>query len=360
MKQLAGKTKYKAFVNARDEAAERLLMKTRAKVADELRRFMAVVQVELGRVYPLLQPELGDPRNQQQLQYLHQSIHRHAYTISLDVATHWRVLAYYTKMLIVAGEQQGVINALGGEPKKISSDELRQLALDFGASPNDIALLHFDRLVMDVMNAVKTALVLGESFSEMNKRVIDQFPKEQRVSAPRIMKVIQKVREADAHKRTFDFSDYVSEQDWRDFVNEYKSEFVPKWRDPRSKLPSPVSVGENEEYAVYAWQLERDITDDFVKQVNDGAHAGAKAQGITDFVWIAILDNRTDPCCEKRDGLLISEIREKLKGEWAEDNLHGAVPPLHPNCRCRIAPATDDIPEVPESNAAEFEEWLNS
>lgn len=29
------------------------------------------------------------------------------------------------------------------------------------------------------------------------------------------------------------------------------------------------------------------------------------------------------------------------------------------NCRCALAPATENIPDVPASNQAEFEKWLN-
>jgi hypothetical protein len=29
------------------------------------------------------------------------------------------------------------------------------------------------------------------------------------------------------------------------------------------------------------------------------------------------------------------------------------------NCRCTLAPAVDDIPEIPDNNLAEFEDWLN-
>ena len=30
------------------------------------------------------------------------------------------------------------------------------------------------------------------------------------------------------------------------------------------------------------------------------------------------------------------------------------------NCRCALAPATDDLPETPASNEKDFDAWLNS
>ena len=127
----------------------------------------------------------------------------------------------------------------------------------------------------------------------------------------------------------------------------------------RSNQPT----AEGEEY--YAWEYERDITNDFVYAVREGAIEAAKENGITDFVWIAVVDDKTDACCLWRDGLLTSEIEAKLKEHESEDedcNLGGSglVPPLHFNCRCSLAPATDAIPQKPEVDYASFDKWLET
>ena len=91
----------------------------------------------------------------------------------------------------------------------------------------------------------------------------------------------------------------------------------------------------------------------------------AQENGITDFVWIAVVDDKTDLCCLWRDGLLTSEIQAKLS-EHADDDAgcdlggDGLVPPLHFNCRCSIAPATDAVPKKPDVDYQSFDQWLET
>lgn len=71
----------------------------------------------------------------------------------------------------------------------------------------------------------------------------------------------------------------------------------------------------------------------------------AKEMGIKDFVWIAILDDRTDECCWERSGKLTSEIEEMLaSGKLDRDLCEAITPPAHPNCRCSLGPVSNIDP----------------
>lgn len=363
MKRLDTKPKYRKFVNARDKAAEAMLLKARAKVSDELRHFMNIVQSEVIRTYHGLNREFMDPITQHQIRMLDESLDRHARDIAIQMAQHWVNLRAHIYMLTHAGEQQASINVRGGRPKHVPHDQIHKAAYAptaFGPIV-DRAYLSLSRLRRAVIDAIEMSRIMGDEIKPAVERVMRVFPKPDRITSQRVMKRLTEAAQDGSEEDRFGFSAYMADDDWQEIVNEYKGEFVPKWRDPSTgRLETPVSVGTSEEYAVYPWQLEKEITEDFVSSVIAGTNEGASAQGITDFVWNSILDDRTDECCVKRDGLTVSEIRAKLKGDWSGDECRASVPPAHFNCRCRIAPATDDLPDMPESNAAEFEDWLDS
>lgn len=364
MKRIDSKGRYKNFVNKRDASLERFLLKTRAKVADELRRFIAVVQVEINRTYPLLNKNTIDPNTRMALRFLDEAIAKHAEVISQDIAHHWIVMRYMVYPLAQAGEQQALIQTKGGKPKVISLEDMRAVAygeLHFGGSIEGSVQLSMSRLRRDIMDAVEVSRLMQDELPACMERVLKIFPKEERLKRP---KALSRVREADIKRGqdVFSLGDFfLSEDEWQDIVDEYKADFIPRWRDPRyGQLASPVSLGDKNEVAVYPWELERNITEDFVDTVRKGEHDAAKKQGITDFVWIAVVDNRTDDCCLKRDGLTTTEIKTKLDGEWAEDKCRAFTPAAHPNCRCRLAPATDNLPDIPDAGEAEFNDWLDS
>jgi hypothetical protein len=78
------------------------------------------------------------------------------------------------------------------------------------------------------------------------------------------------------------------------------------------------------------------------------------------MMWIAIIDDKTDDCCLKRDGLTSTQIEEKLRGEWEKDECQAKVTPAHFNCRCRMAPVSDDLPDQAPADFGGFDEWLNA
>lgn len=370
MKLLTEKPRYVTFSNSKDRALEALLYMTRAKCADVLREFIAHVQTEIGRTYPFLNLEIMNPHTMAQLHALDKAIDRHAYTASLLAATHWIALKAHVFALSQAGQQQAIIQTKDGQPHKISRDDIQSAAYastEWGPA-SDRCYLSFSRLRRDVMDKVEMSRILKNDLVDCIQRVLSVFPVEQNIKRPKVLATVKEaglVPENDG----FGLSDFLDQSEWDDIVDSYKKEFIPKWRDPRKAvLPSPVSVGNNADYVVYPWQLEQEMTSDFVYSVRSGEHRGANKQGITDFVWIAVLGAHgktgEDACqyCRKRDGLTITEIEDKLNGEWSDDpewSRKSAVP-LHPYCFCRLAPAADNLPDMPDTGAAEFEEWLST
>lgn len=361
MKRLDHKMRYNAFINARNQALEGLLLKSRAKAGDDLRHFMLLVQTEINRTYPYLNKEFLDPTTMNNVRGLDNSIDRHAYTIALQMSQHWISMRAYSYALSHAGQQQAIIQTKDGKPLRVPHEDIQKAAYasTLWGPLSDRAYLALSRLRRGVMDAVEMSRIMGDSLPDCMSRVLRVFPAPQRIKQPR---VLRRIKEADQrYKDSFKFSDFLTDDEWEEIVDDYKNEFIPKWRDPRmGQLESPVSIGDEEGIVVYPYQLENEMTEDFVTAVRNGEHDGANKQGITDFVWIAILDDKTDKCCQKRDGLTTAEIKDKLSGEWQKDECRASTPPAHFNCRCRLAPATDDLPEVPDTGEADFQEWLNS
>ncbi len=149
--------------------------------------------------------------------------------------------------------------------------------------------------------------------------------------------VLKNLRESDSDdqdrqttKKEFDFyGDVTTDEDWNLAVDAYKDTELPA-----SRFDNNPSFDPDAGYARYNWELEQDMTDDFVSQVRDGQVEAATALGVKDFVWVSVIDNKTcDACCLPRNGKTISEIESMLSsGELSEDDCDATSPPAHPNC----------------------------
>jgi len=167
---------------------------------------------------------------------------------------------------------------------------------------------------------------------------------------PRTLKPLKEAfRDEDAEKKEFEFyHDLTNDEDWELAVSAYKDTELPA-----SRFDQEAMYDESAGYMRYNWEIEQDLTDDFVSQVRDGQVQAANDLGIEEFVWGAIIDNKTcEECCLPRNGKTTSEI-EKMGG----GDCDGTVPPLHPNCRCDIAPVAS-TDEVDGPDWKSFEEWL--
>lgn len=193
------------------------------------------------------------------------------------------------------------------------------------------------------------------------EEIMSAFPKKKEIP-PIILKKVREIKESDADHAPIDIShSQISDDEWEDILYDYKAAYDIDARGPEEVLGYRTSKGERR--AVYGWEIEQDVTHDFVKATREGQTDAARQNGIKDFVWITVIDNRTcdcTGCCLPRDGLTTSEIARLLKTKWRNATIQVTVPPAHFRCRCTLAPVTKDLPDVPNSLIGDFNDWLES
>ena len=356
---------YVRSVNKRDQILEKLLLKFRARQSDELRLFISEVLRIVSRFYPLLNKEFLDPHTVTHMKRIEWEIEQAAKPISNACLSEWLRMKRMTFAFSWAATQKALINAgMPVEPKMLPAGVLAHHVQkkSLVGTPGDRIHLAFERLKRKVIDAVQMARLMEESLDEALVRVGKAFPAARRQKKlPVLTRSLVEAAKPIPEANPVYGPQFIDADEWDAIVDEYRDAYLPKYRDPRYELEEPVSAGEDGEYTLYPWQVEQEMTEDFVASVRAGEVDGARAEGITDFVWIAVLSaGHTCEFCRKRDGMLTSEIEAKLAGEWADDEEDAVVPPAHPNCYCRVAPATDNIPDRPSGNAEDIEDWLSS
>ena len=221
--------------------------------------------------------------------------------------------------------------------------------------------LGLSRIRRDIMDALEHSRVLEENTEATLARFKAALPRVKRFKKP--PRVVRALKEAantgeKAAKEAATELSFTNDKEWEETL----ADLIPK---EQIKLRGPSTLfGDFDEDGAYTewygWEVEQSLTHDFVQSVRDGQVDAAREQGITEFVWIAVVDNKTDECCLWRDGLTISEIEAKLQGDHADDECEATVPPAHFNCRCDIAPSTDSLPEKPDTDQLEYEQWLTT
>jgi hypothetical protein len=379
MKPLTDSPHYRDFIASRDRAMETILQKyLRAmgqtvsfliKRTEEVVSHMAshpANHAEFKRRRQELEKRL-DPffhMASEQSLYLLQSLRRTVYTLSY------------------AGQAEAISRVL---QKKFyytfnrkDFEDIRHDDTKLGANPRLQVELAYSRLFRDVLDAFQLSQVQDSPRDETIERVIRAFPRERADSKP--SRKMAPMKEAAAFLPLGKFRKYgdfstdmppsgasdepdltdlssgtIEPEEWTGILDDYFSEYFPG----DSYLRSPYGrIFDTEDGARYEWQLERDVTEDFVSQVRDGENEAANDQGITDFQWIAVVDDKTDDCCLWRDGLTTEEIEKALKSQHSDDECDAVAVPAHPLCRCRMAPMTKDMPEESQADFSSFDDWL--
>jgi hypothetical protein len=376
MKKASDSKAYRAFINDRNRALERIHLRAQTELNDLLRKaFSRVVEIVAYRFGRLAPESMMTQGSRAQLHAIDLSIDSVFTLISAEMLPVYRRLKTAAYTLSLVGEVQG-IGLAGNEELQVSvprgtaqaqAEETEDDSLD--------ARLQFmlSNIRRDVMEAVERSRVLGETTQEALERVRRALPSYRIIKQPK--KPLQRVKEADPLMQAFKtevgkgedkfklVSGFIDDEAWENVLDWYLKDYQPRIRvegalvDPRS--PTLDRELENEQF--YSWEGEQLATHEFVSSVRSGQNEAASQAGVVDMVWIAVLDSHTcEDCCEWRDGLSTAEIERKLKGERSDDECRVIVPPAHFNCRCDVAPLLKDMPEVEESNAPEFNEWLNS
>ena len=371
---------YRKWVKARDRALEKLHTNTQLRSSDVMRKLLTgVLQVCQSHYFQL---HNGDISAADQLDHglkmiFHEAIQQF-YLLIIQLRRNSYVLAKASEAEIIARLIKKPVKAI------VTRQDIHRVVSAEAFAGGDLLRrlkLYADRLRRRVVSQAQSAAIGDDEPKKFLTSVLAAFPRPRRVKRPtRILK--PSLMEADDPRDPFarlgginpperfggendeDLSaaiDLIDDAAWQEMVEEYKQDVVPSWRGPESIVDIPTTDGDT----WYGWELERDLTNEFVQSVRDGTIEAAKENGITDFVWIAVVDDVTDACCLWRDGLLVSEIEEQLADHESADaecdvEDDGLTPPLHFNCRCTLAPATDEIPEKPNDGMVEFDDWLNS
>lgn len=219
--------------------------------------------------------------------------------------------------------------------------------------------LAMSRLAFKINDAIQLSRALESSLQDCLDRVAKVLPKVLSYkNTPNTLKT-PKLKEADGETKTNRFAaGFITDEEWDDVVDDYLNKFIPPYRSPDTVFDVPEFDGDTEDTEYYGWEIEKQLTHDFVSDVRDGANDAAKEAGISDFIFVAVIDDKTDECCLWRHGLTLTEIEAQLD-DHDEDECDGLEPPLHFNCRCDLSPMIEDMPEQSPSNAGDFEDWLN-
>jgi len=277
---------------------------------------------------------------------------------------------------------QAFLLAAVGEAEAMGRAQAKPMKADFKAeypSQNSRgeplwgrARASLQKIHRNLMDSFEAAVWIEDDLEGLKRRLAMALPK--RYPALRPPKVLKSIKEAgyegDPSRlglQPFEFGDkgavhmtqgFFSDDEWADLVDSITSEYIVAYRGPEEVLGLKTIEGKP---VRYAWEYEQDQAHELVRQVTQGTNEAARRNGITSFVWIAVIDEKTDECCEWRDGLLVEEIADALQNEHSDDECQAFAPPAHFNCRCRLAPVIDEEGiEPPPSNLPEFDEWLTT
>lgn len=375
--------RYRNWVAERDKALERLLIRSQSASSDFMRSVLYDVVKTISHRYRQIPPHgFFGAHAGGAMKGIEEEIDRHFTQAAQILAGIFKRMRRTTYTLAYTGEVEGIGRTLGKRMhvhlSRSRSDELQRAPSPSGGPVQgriESALL---RLRNDILSALASARVRELDVDDALLLVQREFPRTLRYKRPpRILKKpLQESEDEDddeakralavvvgPQKPWQDSSVAVGEVDpeaWDDVVNDYTNKYIPQFRGPEYEFDSlalPIKDGEEE---WFGWQIEKEMTQDFVEQVRSGQVQAANDQGINDFVWISIIDDKTDECCNWRNGLTSIEIEAQLDGPRKDDDCDAIVPPAHFNCRCTLAPMLEDMPEESPPDFGAFETWLNA
>lgn len=379
-KSFLDSTNYRSFINQRDQALERIALKYRigqAFVVDHLK------DLSLALIHRWYVSPQRSTRNKAKLESELNTVFLLATAASVELTRRLKRRSY---LLAHVGEAEAMRKATGKnhrvDASRATLDTVAAGDTFAGGSLYDRTELSFNKLKRDLITKIEQCLLVSKPWGEAEAWILRAFPKGKTVKLER--KNLRKLKEADIpewlkqaragyradlapdvggeYKTPGDTSivtGIIDSQEWEAMVQDYVSDNLPVTTFTRTLQDYTISeTGEK----VYDWEVERDTTTDFVKEVRSGQNKTANENGIVDMLWIAVSHKTECESCQWRDGLTSQEIEDNLKGEHSDDDIDAIVPPAHPNCYCKVAPVTQDLLDLtPETtNTPEFEAWLNS
>lgn len=366
--------RYRKFINQRDQALEKIYRDSQVEISDLLRLYLKRI-LDLAHIKYSLIPNHNffSSFSKNEVKHIQHSIEQMFHELAqliYPIYIRTRIISY---TLAHVGEVEAIGRSLGKpQEAKITNDVIHSVVSEespFGGNVYSRIHLYLNRLARDMVDQIELSRVLEEPVDQMLKRLMKVFPKPIFYKQPpRILKPIKEAKKIGpdgSEVDEYDLGDLgfasgiISDDVWNQVVEQYKKDYVPKYRGEEYSFDIQ-KPDEPDLTEYFDWEIEKEMNEDFVSQVRSGQIDAANENGIKDFTWISIIDKKTDDCCFKRNGLSSSEIENKLDGEWKDDECQATVPPAHPNCRCTLAPLTDDIPTETPPDFGDFEEWLQT
>lgn len=365
MQTLLDSSKYKKFTQDRNKALEQINRNS---------------QLDVSRItYDALDRVTGYVSSLSLLRDLNASVaHSVANELSNTIMTYFQVAARdianrmvktrkHTFILTYLAELEAIARAtkktrpLYSHEFKMKIDEQMKADTLTGKQLNLRVWQIFYRLHQKIVDAFLKGVILGKNGYEIVEDVRAVYP--QMVGYKLPPRTIKPLRESNLGGGLPDEKEYdfyfglTNDEDWDLAVKAYQdTELPPNRFDMEGARLDPEAS-----YFKYDWELEQEQTDDFVQQVRDGQVKAATDMGIKEFVWIAILDNKTcEECCIPRNGKTTSEIEKMLaSGELDATHCDARVPPAHPHCRCDIGPVAS-VDQVEGPDWKDFGTWLET
>lgn len=353
-KNLYQNSNYKSFVYSRDLVLEKILKTTQKKITNATSAAFLNIETQALRIIYSTQ---GSPAA---IKGSVQAFDKHIDSVFLGLAL--EVISLGQKMVDVCYKFSIVseVEAIArtGKPAKYNVSPLSPV---FEAKTTLYAL---NKIKYALLKELELGLINEEKPEEIMARIVGKLPKIQRYKRP--PRILKQVKEASGGLNSLllkkDASTgFINDRDWDNILNAYKQDYIPKTRGPKAVYDLMDVDGGKDTEEWYGWEIEKNINQEFVQNVRAGQNEAAKQNGFTDMVWIAVIDDKTDECCLWRDGLTTTEIEAKLSemGGEDEEGCDSAVPPAHFNCRCTLAPYSEDIETIPQTDFKDFDSWLN-
>jgi len=350
---------YLKFIHQRDKYLEEYLRKTHLKQADSIRACFEDVISFINHLYPEAIRNQFTSQGKAALDHLYFRIDQRMEYLTMQLANAMDKLGQRTYILTYASEYDAIskVKNITGQIK--TPDYLSQYERFFSSySPTIFTLTG------KIKQKIQTSYVIDRPLDELNSQIQDLLPKTAKIKRELIKlqeagKRLDQIKVKDESPITYDF---IPDEIWYDLINEYKSEYISPYRNKTDANGEFYKVDDK-----YVWQVEQKTTEDFLKEVKKGSKQAAKDRGISDFIWIAVLDDRTRDLHRMFHGKTSTEIKDEFESEYKYDKEgglnpnYGEVAPAGFNCRCRSVPFFKELEEDRENLITDdFATWMET
>ena len=357
---LSANPAYRKFKRDADHALETLLDGALLDISDALGTALSQIEDAASSAAAKSQEAFYGMQGQQAEQMFHQKLKQAFQRISIFMAHRMEKLSSQSYLLAYVAEKEAIGRALDREEKYQNP---KTKTADLSAQDEPLLArveLSLWKLEQKIMQAYKLARIQELPTTEFIQKVKSAFPRKKALPKRNTVLLQPKLQEADVKSKGVSFSSGVlNEEEWSQIVDELLGSHEMYFFRRPEFAPDKVYVPSKDK-EVYIWELEQEATQGFVDEVRNARKDSAENSGIKDFIWLAILDDKTDECCAWRDGLTVTEIEHRLKTDKKDDECRATTCPAHWNCRCSLEPLSENVNEESPPSGERFDEWLQS